>query len=220
MNLLDYGRIILRRGWIMVLLALLSGAAAYFASTQLTPVYRASQTILIVPSRTDNGLTLAAAQLLNNRVAYLTSDLVAGQIIDRLNLDMSPGELRSRTTITPVRDNLTIQIDVDMEAPNAESAGFIQAIAQAWGDALIAYQDELNQDAQRQERILAQRQDNPSLSLLRPNVRINGIIGAVAGLFVGAVLVFILEFLESAIVRRQSDIERSNVRVLASVPEV
>ena len=220
MNILDYGRILLRRGWILLLTAALAGVGAYLFSQMMTPVYRSTQTILVVPSRSDNGLTLAAVQLLNNRVAYLQSDLVAQRIIDQLQLDMLPSDLRTRTTITPLRENLTIQIEVDMEAPSAEAADrLINPIAAAWGAALIQYQNQLNQNARSEDRITAQPQDNPRISLLHPNTRVNVLIGVLAGLFVGGVIVFVLEFLESGIVRSRSDVERDGVVVLAAVPE-
>jgi succinoglycan biosynthesis transport protein ExoP len=220
MNILDYGRILLRRGWIPLVLAALAGVGAYFFSQMMTPVYRSTQTILVVPSRSDNGLTLAAVQLLNNRVAYLQSDLVAQRIIDQLQLDMLPSDLRTRTTITPLRENLTIQIDVDMEAPSPEAADrLINPITAAWGAALIQYQNQLNQNARSEDRITAQPQDNPRVSLLRPNTRVNVLIGVLAGLFVGAVIVFALEFMESGIVRSRADMERDGFVVLAAVPD-
>jgi len=220
MNLVEYGRILVRRGWIMILLAGLTGVGAFVLSQQITPVYRSTQTILIVPSRSDFGLTQAAVQLLESRVAYLQSEFVSAEIINDLNLDMVPGFLMSRTTVTPNRNNLTIRIDVDLEAPDGETASrLINPIALAWGQSLIDYQNELNQEARREDRIRAQLQDNARVSLLRPNIRINAIIGAFGGFFLGAVIVFVLEYLESAIVRRREDIERSaNLKVLASVP--
>lgn len=221
MNLIDYGRIALQRGWIVLVLAALTAGAAFFLSGLMTPVYRSSQVILIVPSRSDFGLTQAAVQLLNSRVAYLQSDEVAARIIDELQLDMPPSFLRSRTTIAPNRDSLTIQIDVDLEAPNApDAARLINPIASAWGAQLIRYQNELNQEARREDRIRAQAQDAPQLSQLRPNRTINTLIGAVAGAFVGVVLILVLEYLESSIVRRRDDVERyAELRVLASVPD-
>jgi len=220
MIILDYGRILLRRGWIMALLALLAGAAAFLFSQTMTPVYRSTQTILVVPSRSDNGLTLATVQLLNSRVAYLQSDLVAQRVIDQLQLDMLPGDLLSRTQITPLRENLTIQIDVDMPAPDdASAARLINPITAAWGQELIQYQNQLNQNARSEDRIMAQPQDNPRISLLRPNMRLNAVIGSLAGLFLGAVIVFVLEFLESGIVRSRADMERDGMIVLAAVPE-
>lgn len=221
MNLLEYGRIVLRRGWIAILLAVIAAGAAFLFSTQMTPVYRSSQSILVLPSRSDWGLTQAAVQLLESRVAYLQSDQVAASVIDSLQLDMTPGFLRSRTTISTNRNNLTIRIDVDLEAPDdASAARIINPITAAWGDELIRWQNELNQQAQQQDRIRTQPQDSPQVALLRPNLRTNALIGAVGGLFLGVVIVFVLEYLESSIIRRREDVERGmQLNVLATVPD-
>jgi len=51
MLLLDYGRILLRRGWVILLLAVLAAGSAYLISTRITPVYRSIQRVLIEPAR-------------------------------------------------------------------------------------------------------------------------------------------------------------------------
>lgn len=226
MNLIDYARIIIRRGWIAILLAVIAAGAAYLFSQTITPVHRATQTILIVPSRSDLGLTEAVLRIINQRRTYLDSDLRAQSIIDRLQLDYLPGYLRGQTTITANRDNLTIQIDVDLpidatltEEQRIAAKTMLGNIAIEWGNELIAYQNELNQQAQRVDRIQAQPQDNPRLSQPSPKVGINVIIGAIAGLFLGTVLIFVLEYLESNMIRRREDIEHAtDLKVLAVVP--
>jgi len=216
MNLLDYGRIILRRGWIAILLAILAAVAAFGFSKVVTPVYRGTQTVLLVPSRSDLGLTEAALRLINSRQAYLNSTLVAQQIIDDLQLDMPPGYLLGRTTIVPNRDSLAIQIDVDL--PEQHHAQ-IEAIVWAWSQELIDYQNELNQSARQEDRIQARVQDNPRVYQLRPDTEIYTAIGAIGGLFLGIVLIFLLEYLESNIIRRREDVETAlELKVLAAVP--
>lgn len=221
MNLLDYGQILLRRGWIMVLLAVVAGGAAFLFSRQMTPVYRSSLVVLVVPSRPDNGLQIASVNLLNNRAEYLRSEIVAAEVIDALQLDMHPAALLGATTISPNRDNMSLQIDVDLPAAtDEEAAKLLNPIAAEWGNRLIQFQEELNQEAQRSDRILMRPKDNPKVSLLRPNTRMNLLIGAVGGFLLGAVILFVLEFLESSIVRRREDVERSGgLPVLASVPD-
>jgi capsular polysaccharide biosynthesis protein len=221
MNLLDYGQILVRRGWIMLLLAVVAGGAAFLFSRQMTPVYRSSLVVLVVPSRPDNGLQIASVNLLNNRAEYLRSGIVAAEVIDTLQLDMEPAVLLGATTITPNRDNMSLQIDVDLPAAtDEEAARLLNPLATEWGNRLIQFQNELNQEAQRSDRIVMRPKDNPQVSLLRPNTRMNLLIGAVGGLLLGAVLIFVLEFLESSIVRRREDVERSSgMPVLASVPD-
>ncbi|MFN8418123.1 MAG: Wzz/FepE/Etk N-terminal domain-containing protein [Anaerolineae bacterium] len=53
MNLADFARILIRRGWIILLVAALTGVSALFSKLQ-TPIYRATQQILVKPARPDN----------------------------------------------------------------------------------------------------------------------------------------------------------------------
>ncbi len=221
MNLLDYAGIFVRRGWIILLLALLTAGTAFLLSRTMTPVYRSSQTILIVPSRPDWGLQQAAVQLLNNRAEYLRSSLVAQKVIDALQIDQEPYALLGNTTVAPNKDNMSIEISVDLPAhSDEEAARTLNPITQEWGNQLIQRQNEINQEARREDRVQALVKDNPSVSRLRPNVAVYTIIGGLAGLFLGAVLVFILEFLESAVIHRRLDVERSTqLTVLAVIPD-
>jgi capsular polysaccharide biosynthesis protein len=220
MNLIDYARILIQRGWIAVLLAVIAGSAAFLFSQMVTPVYRSTQVILLVPSRSDLGLAEAAIRLINSRRAWLDSDLRAEAIIDELQLDFTPSYLRGQTTIQANRDNLSIQIDVDLPAPDAPSAAaLINPIARAWGDQLIGYQEELNRETNREDRIRAQRQDEPRLAQLQPRPTIYAAIGAITGFFIGVVIILVLEYLESNVIRRRADVERSaDLKVLAIVP--
>lgn len=216
MNLIDYGRIILRRGWIAILLAVIAAVAAFGFSQVVTPVYRGTQTILLVPSRSDLGLTEAALRLMNSRRAYLNSTLRAQEIINDLQLDMTAGYLLGKSTIVVNRDSLAIQIDVDLPEQNLERIG---QIVEAWGQKLIDHQNELNQSSRQEDRIQARIQDNPRVFQLRPDKQLYTIIGAIGGLFLGVVIIFLLEYLESNIIRRREDVENTlNMKVLAAVP--
>jgi capsular polysaccharide biosynthesis protein len=221
MNLLDYARIFVRRGWIIVLLALVTAGAAFLLSRMQTPVYRSTHTILILPSRPDWGLQQASEGLLNSRREYLYSSFRAQEVINNLQLDMEPYTLLSKTTISISRENMAIEISVDMPAnSDEEAARTIVPIAGEWGRRLIQFQNEQNQEARREDRVTAREKDNPTIGRLRPNVAVNTLIGGLAGLFIGAILVFILEFLESAVIQRRADVERSTqLPVLAVIPE-
>ena len=214
MNLIDYAAILIRRGWIMLLLGLIAAGAAFLFSRQMEPVYRATQKVLIIPSRSDFGLTQAAKQILNNHVAYLNSSLRAAEVIDRLQLDMTPAQLRADLQIAANIDSLLIQIDADHKNP-----GEAARIAAAWGQLLLEYRNDLNQQARREDRIEARRQDNPVPFRASPNVTINTLVGLIAGIFAGGIIVFVLEYLESSVIRRREDIENTiGLPVLAAVP--
>lgn len=214
MSLIDYGRILLRRGWIVGLLAALAGVSAFLFSQTQTPIYRATQLVLIQPSRNDLGLAEATIRLINSYVVYLNSTAIAQQVIDDLRLDMTAEDLRGAATIVPDRDRLTVQIDVDL--PDPDVAG---RAAEAWGNMLVAYRNRENQTVRQEDRINALLPDRPRIGLLRPNRTVNTLVGVLLGALVGGVIVFTLEYLESGVVRRREDIERIEIAVLATVPD-
>ncbi|GAB4525313.1 MAG: hypothetical protein OHK0046_41020 [Anaerolineae bacterium] len=215
MSLTEYLRILVRRGWIMILLAVVIAASAYLYSRQQTPVYRATQLVLIQPSRTDFGLTEASRLLLNSLVVYLNSRERAQEIIDELRLDMTPGQLLSNTTTNADQLRLTIQIDVDSTDPEIATQ-----VARAWGQELVDYRNRLNQEALRADHVNADLVDFPAAGQQSPRPFILAAAGGILGLLLGGIVVFILEYLESIVVRRGDDIERAmELPVLASIPE-
>jgi capsular polysaccharide biosynthesis protein len=215
MNLVDYGRILVRRGWIIILLAALAAGSAYVLSTQQQPVYRALQRVLIQPTRPDLSLTTSSRELLNSLRSYLDSSLIAALVIDQLQLDMTPVGLVSNVDVTVSQIDLAIEIAVDL--PDGEMAN---RVAKAWGEQLVRYRNEQNQASRREDQVNALLQDNPSYSLLRPRPTINAAAGGVLGLLLGAVVIFVLEVLESRVIRRREDLEKAlEIPVLAVFPD-
>jgi capsular polysaccharide biosynthesis protein len=214
MNLLDYARILARRGWIILVAVALTAGAAFGFSLLQTKEYRATQKVLLLPARNDLGLSETLRIVMRSYVEYLNTDTIAQSVIDTLQLDMEPGELRSNVTIDSDPTTLVIQIDVDMEdGPTAAD------VATAWGQELVEFRLEENSDLDREERIEAQLLDTATYSQHRPNTQVNVLAGAIFGLLVGGVVVFVLEYMEANILRRADDIERLlDSPLLASVP--
>jgi capsular polysaccharide biosynthesis protein len=215
MNLLDYVRIVVRRGWIIVLAIILTSGAAFGLSKLQTEEYRATQKVLLLPARNDLGLSETLRILLRSFVEYLNTDQVAGVVIEELQLDIQPGDLRSDTTINSDPTTLTIQIDVDLpDGPQAAD------IATEWGRQLVLFRDQENSTLRQEDRIKAQLLDTAAYGLHRPNTRVNVIAGGILGVIVGAVVVFVLEYIESSVIRDAGDMERLlDIDLLAVVPE-
>lgn len=215
MNLLDYVRVLVRRGWIIILAIVITAGAAFGFSKAQTVEYRATQKVLLLPARNDLGLSETLRILLRSFVEYLNTDSVANSVIDTLQLDIQAGDLRSNTTINSDPTTLTIQIAVDL--PDGPQAA---AIATEWGRELVAFRDRENSQLTRQDRIEAQLLDTATYGQHRPNTQVNVLAGAILGLIVGFIAVFVLEYLESNILRRAEDVERLlEVPLLAIVPE-
>lgn len=215
MNLLEYVRILMRRGWIMVLLAVIAAGSAYFLASRQTPIYVSTQKVLIQPSRNDFGLTEATTRLLNSYVEYLNSEFIAQEVINQLQLDMTAQNLKENVTIAA--DSLRLVIRIDVESTNGDLAN---DIAREWGNELVRYREEENQKVRREDQINARLQDVARYALDSPRPLINAAAGGVLGLLLGAVIVFVLEYLESSVVRRRDELERVlELPVLATIPD-
>jgi capsular polysaccharide biosynthesis protein len=214
MNLLDYGRVFIRRGWIVALAIVITAGAAYGFSRLQTKEYRATQKVLMLPARNDFGLSETLRNLLRSYVEYLYTDNVAQAVINNLQLDMQAGDLRSNTRIDSDPTSLTIQITVDL--PDGPQAA---AIATEWGRQLVEWRAQRNSELRREDRIEGQLLDTAAYSQHRPNTRINVIAGAILGLLVGGIVVFVLEYLQAKLLRRPEEVERLlNLPLLAVVP--
>jgi uncharacterized protein involved in exopolysaccharide biosynthesis len=214
MDLKYYVRILIRRGWIIGLAVVITVGAAFGFSKMQTPVYRATQKVLLQPARNDYGLTETLRILLRSYVVFLDTDEQAGNAITRLKLDMMPGELRSHMTISSDPTQLTVQIDMDMEdGPTAAR------VATEMGRLLEEFRTEENRDLQREDRIEARLVDTATYGLHSPKTKVNTLAGAVLGLLLGGIVVFVLEYLQSNIVRGKDDLERFlELPVLAAIP--
>jgi capsular polysaccharide biosynthesis protein len=215
MNLTDYLRILARRGWIIILAALLTAGSGYIFSKLQTPVYRSTQKILIKPARNDFGLTQTLKQLVTSWAARLDTELRAQDAINALSLDMTPGALKSMVTITPDLNALQLVIDVDMKDGDVANN-----VARTYGEQFAAWREQENQPLRLEDRINAELLDAPQYALFRPNTKINIAAGALLGVLLGGVIVFVLEFIDANIVRRANDIERYlNLPVLGNLPD-
>ncbi len=214
MDLAYYVRVLVRRGWIVALAVVITAGAAFGLSKAQTPVYRATQKVLLQPARNDFGLTETLRILLRSYVVYLNTDQQASAVIDRLQLDMTPGELRSHTTISSDPTQLIVQIDVDLQ-----DGPLAAQIATELGRLLVEYRTEDNRDLRREDRIDALLIDTATYGLYKPKTKINVMAGAMLGLLLGGAAVFALEYMQSNIVREKGDVERFlELPVLAAIP--
>lgn len=213
MELRDYIRILKRRGWLIILLAVLTAGAAFGFSKAQTTVWQASSRLLIT-ARPDFGQTQAARELRRDFAVWLNSSLRAAEVIDILQLDMTPGELMGDVTIAPSTSESVIQLDVENTNPD-----LAKDIARVWAQLLVAERDVRNNDLRLEDRIYAELLDEPTVAVESPRPLINTAAGAVFGALLGIVIVFILEWTESGVVRRAEDVERRlDIPVIGAIP--
>ncbi len=214
MALNDYFRILRRRGWIIILLAVLTAGAAYGFSRIQPVVYESSLKLLVRPARTDFGQSQAARELLGNYEQWLNSSYRAQDVINILQLDMQANELLGDVTVSSDRLGLVVQINVENTNPDLGND-----IARTWGNLLIQWQNQENDKNLQGDRITIEFQDDPRVVGVSPNVEVNTAAGAVFGALLGVIVIFVLEWIESGVVRRAEDVERYlEIPVVGRIP--
>lgn len=214
MELSDYLRILRHRGWIIIALALLTAVAAFGFSKMQTPVYESNLRLLVRPARTDFGQSQAARELLGNYEQWMRSSYRAQAVIDQLQLDMTAGELLGDVSVASDRLGLVLQMTVENTDPNLAND-----IARTWGNLLIQWQKEENDKNRQEDRITIELQDEPQAGLESPQTKINTAAGFVFGALLGLILIFVLEWVESGVIRRTQDIDRYlDIPVVGSIP--
>ena len=215
MELKVYWQIIKRRGWIILLAALITGVAAYGFSRFQEPIYRARILVSVRPARADFGLTSSTKDLLRNFQTNLLTHRMAQKVIDRAQLDMNSYELLSEVEVNPEPDRFVMEIVAKDPDPQT-AVTIVQTIAQTFVDEQEAW----NQEQDKRDRIdvwiVDDARDAPQW---RPNPKLNAVAGFILGALIGATIVFALEWAESAYIRTSDDMERAaGVRVLAAIP--
>ena len=215
MQLNDYIRIIRRRGWIILLLAVLTALAAFGFSKMQTNVYKSTLNLLVRPSRNDFGQSQAAKELLKTYEVWLYSSYRAQAVIDELQLDMTAQELLGDVEVAS--DNYSYMVSLAVENTDPDLAN---DIARTWGNQLLQWQQEENDKNRQEDRISIEFRDDPQVALDRPNTRINTLAAFVFGALMGIVLIFLLEWLESGVMQRSADVERYlEIPVIGTIPQ-
>ncbi len=214
MEIGDYLRVLRQRGWIIILVAVLSAAAAYGFSKMQTPVYESSLRMLVQPARTDFGQSQAAKLLLRGYVQWIRSSYRAADVIDELQLDMEPGELLSDVEVASDDSSFVVQITAENTDPDLANR-----ITRTWGNLFIQWRVDDNATQRKEDRVDVEFIDDPLAGLDRPKTKINLAAGLVFGAMVGVIIIFIIEWIESGVVRRSEDIERYlDIPVIGKIP--
>ena len=212
MSLTEYFRILRRWGWLLVLATVLTAGAAYAFSKFQTPIYR-STVVINFQGRPDLGLTQAAKSLLRSYVTVIDTATFAQKVIDAKQLDRTKGGLLSNVEIAA--DDSRFVITIDVKDVNGDVAN---DIAQEWANQVVSWRNEQNAKELQPDKVEAVIVDPPQYALYRPTTKINVLAGAILGLLLGGIIVFVAEYLDAGIIRSSDDLDHLNLAVLGAIP--
>ena len=211
----DYLRVLRRKGWIILLVTLVTALSALlFAKTQQV-IYRSSATLQVIPARPDFGLTMAAENLLRQFCFQIQTPDRAQKVIDQLELDIPAERLLEHITAAARADEFLIQIDVDW--PDPETA---QEVANALATDFAEYQAARNVGIDRRNQVDILVLEPAKWGHVQwPKPTTLALSGAILGVLLGGLWASGLEYLEAGIIRSPQDMERwVGVAVIGTIP--
>lgn len=216
MELKDYWRIIVQRGWIVLLAVVLTAGSAYLWSRSQTPEYRATARLLVRADTLDFGRLQASKQVLASFSERIRSEKTAFPVVDKLKLDLNPYEVMSQINISSDQNQLTIQIDAKNRDP--ELAG---RIANGFAEEFVNEIEQANAVQRREDQVKVEIIQPAGVGeQVAPKPMINAAAGGLLGFLLGGLIVLALELLDDTI-KSRDDIERymgKDLLLLGQVP--
>jgi capsular polysaccharide biosynthesis protein len=215
MDLRAYLEIIRRRGWIIVVVALIAAAAAFGISLVQTKTYRATVRISAVPARPDWGLGNSAKDLLRNFVNNIATHDMANRVIAAAQLDMTSYDLLAKVSVSAEPENFVIRVDAKDRDPEIAKR-IAKTMADLFVDERVAYY----QTQDKRDRIEVKLVDSViDAPLYQPKPLMNAIAGAALGALIGALVVLALEWMAADILATAAHVERTlGLPVLGAIP--
>jgi capsular exopolysaccharide synthesis family protein len=182
----------LRATWWMPVVGLLLGAAAALAlSLTQTPLYTSSTQLFVNVTDPTSTNALQGSQFSQQRVAsyarLLSGSQLAARVVDRLNLDVSPGEVRGEIAATTVPG--TVFLEVAVTDPSPQRA---QQIAEAIGAEFPDMVDQLERPAAGGPSLIkldvteaAEVPTVPSSPRVKRNLALGLLVGTLGGALLG-----------------------------------
>jgi len=215
MDLREYRRILLRRGWIILLVAVVTAMSAFAFSKAQEPIYRATVFLSVQPARLDWGLQQTLKNMMRNYSRQIKSRRTARQVIDQLQLDMSPDTLKSKLTVSPIESDLLIQVNVKDHDPVVA-----QDIARVTAEVFVAQMKSYNLEQDKRDRVYITKLENPEPgTLFSPKTKINVLAGGLLGALLGAIVALVLEYADDTL-KTADDIGRyvGDIAILGIIP--
>lgn len=216
MDLQETIRIVRRRGWIVILLALLTAGTGYGFSKMQVRIYQAQVNLSVRPARADWGLGQSVSSLLRSLSRDIATHSFLQKVIDRAELDMTTDDLMDGKTVFVKDEAADFTITINVRDPSEQVAvQMVNTIASLFKEERDAW----NSLQDKRDRIDVEIRDTARLaSLYSPNTQINVAAGGVLGTIIGVLIVVMLEWLEAGIVRSAEDMDRLGIQALGAIP--
>lgn len=151
-NFRQYFHLLRRWLWLIILAGVIAGVAGYLLSRRMAPTYQTSTNLLVINGAsnnlTDYNALLASEQLTSTYSEMLTNESVLQEVINKLNLSVSPAALADSIKVSPVRNTQLIEITVKGNNPG-QIASIANTLVDTFINHILAIQSNRYSDAQK-----------------------------------------------------------------------
>lgn len=187
-----YLHLLRRWKWALLLATLVAGIIGLLVTSQIPPTYQAETRLLVGPINADIDTVRAAESLTATYAEIATAEPTLNSVIDELNLDMTPAELREAMAATATSATRIVSIVVTGTDP-------IQVADIA--NTLAAELDELTSSglSRPEGRVRAIAPAVVPTDPIAPNVMLLTMLSAMAGLLIAAVIAMGIEYFSNTV---------------------
>ena len=203
MELVRYLRLLRRWLWLLVAGLVIGGGSAFAISQLMTPVYRASATLLVNQTQTPGVIAyndiLTSERLTKTYSELITKRPVLEQVVNDLSLNTDADELASMIDVEVVRETQLLRLSVENEVPS-EARRLANAVANAF------IQANETDDLSRPGSVSIVEPATTPGSPVRPRTALNTALGAFIGLLLAGAFALLYEYLDDT-VKTAEDVE-------------
>lgn len=202
--------------WIIALCFAVAVVGAAIYSFWITdPVYSANALLFVGRENGDTEGPLTATQIqVNERLVMdyreiIKSRTAAKEVIDRLDLDISPGSLQNRIDVATVSNSRMFKLSFESTDPEF-AADVVNAMAQV----IIVKAEEI---VGVENVSVVDYADVPA-SPIKPNKKRNVVIGGLLGIMLGAGIIFLIEFFDNTIKNAEDVQKYLGLNIMGEIP--
>ena len=211
---------ILRKNLVLIIIiTVIFGIGAYLYSAFFIEKQYSASAMLIVNNKANDKTTVnateinAAQDLAEVYSIIIKSDTVLTKVIDQLQLNMTYEQLNSKISVSSV--NSTQVVKITMTHPNADFAQKVVAKLIEVAPPILADKVEAGS-----VKVISASTISNSGKPVSPNLRRNALIGALAGMVLVLLIIFLKEMLNNTFKTEDDILNTLNVPLIGIIPEV
>lgn len=216
---------LLRRWWIVALAAAVAALAAYAGTSSQEKTYTVNARVMAVAEPPDYWLDLYAKNRLASYKDLISNWEFVRQALEQAGADIDPSAATAGLALGHNPDSNVIQIVVTDSDP-ARAATVVNALADAFvarnaaeNEALLAEPRAVDAGVPGHVNMLKLDTPVPPVTPSGPRVKVNTLAGGVLGAVAGLMLAFVMLYLDDTL-KKEPDLERYlALPLLATVPD-